>query len=356
MALRNSAYHVKAIASFKPPQSYVVSIGNLSVGGSGKTPLTEKLTKELLSLYQASKGWQEASQPLPFAILSRGYKGRSTSTGGHLIFRTSRKKDQVLVPSASECGDEPYSLAQHLAGIWFGIGKNRRDLSLSLAKKGVRFFILDDGFQHRRLERDCDIVLLDAEEPFANHYVLPRGPLREPPGSLKRADVIVLYSVKDSEQFLRSCKKIAPFTKAPVIGMAPRVTGMHVLSETLGQKQVPLNQLKGALVGAWCGIARPERFMETVISLGCQIVAEEVLADHGRPSKQQLIDFANRAAAQGACYLLCTEKDAVKWNVHESALPSLPLPLFFLRIELSVVEGAEKWNALVQKMYAKAFL
>lgn len=352
MRLRNLSYRLKVASSFKPSQSYIVSIGNLSVGGSGKTPLTEKLMKDLLALYQASKSPKSVQAPLPFAILSRGYKSRCDLTNGQLIFRSGYQSEQLILPAPSECGDEPCSLAKHLPGIWFGIGRNRRELAFTLAKQGVKFFILDDGFQHLRLERSHDVVLLDAEEPFANGHMLPRGPLREPLSSLKRADLVVLYPVKNTQQFLTSSKKIESFTKAPVVGMHSVVTGAYALFNT--QENLSLEQMQGALVAVWCGIARPERFVATVVSLGCQIVAKKMFADHERPSKQQLIDFAADAFSKGARYMLCTEKDAIKW-IGDEAL-ALALPSFFLRIELRVIEGAEKWKNLLQQMYQEAFL
>lgn len=356
MEIRNIGYTYGFFASSQPPYSYVVSIGNLSVGGSGKTPLTELLTQELLALDQtlSTSSSEEGSSPFDLAILSRGYHSRCEASGGHLIFHTAPYNALLpYLPSPVECGDEPCLLAGRLSGIWFGVGKNRLDLAKRLAKKGVRLFLLDDGFQHRRLARQCDIVLLDAEEPFANQHCLPRGPLREAPRALARASWIILYPVRDSAQFLRSCKHIAPYTKAPVIGMAPRVMGAYVVSVAKSPLQsIPLSALKGAKLALLCGIARPERFMETIESLGCFIVAQEILADHASFSPEQLMAFFKCAVERNAQYVLCTEKDAVKLSALEaSLLTSLPLPLLFLRIQLHPVERTDEWDALVQAIY-----
>lgn len=353
MAMRNSAYTSGFFSSSKPPKSYIVSVGNLSVGGSGKTPLTDLLTRHLLELDQA------VSRGLSLAILSRGYLSQCDKRDSQLLFRSPSSLQPGILPSSLECGDEPYMLAQRLAGIWFGIGRNRLELSFKLAEKGVNLFILDDGFQHRRLKRDCDIVLLDAEHPFANQQLFPRGPLREPPQSLSRASAVILYPVKDATQFLRSCEQVKTYTQVPIVGMTSIVVGVHLLSEASvwGQNSfIPLSELKGTSVALFCGIARPERFRRSVESLGCSVVSEKFFGDHATPEVQELIRFAEHAATQGARYLLCTEKDAVKWNGPSNPnmplLPKLALPLLFLRIEMCPVAGEEHWDALVQSIYS----
>lgn len=362
MALRNRGYTSGLFASSQPQGSYVVSIGNLSVGGSGKTPLTELLAKQLLALDHASKRkMQSETQETPpwLAILSRGYRSRCEKAGSHLLFHTAyRHARSSFLPSPAECGDEPYMLAQRIPGVWFGIGRNRLDLAMRLAEKGVRLFLLDDGFQHRRLKRQCDLVLLDAENPFANHQLFPRGPLREPPCSLARAGTVILYPVRDMQQFSRSRQQVASHTKAPCVGMAPVVTGAYFIfgAQTQAHSEcpelLPLSCLKDASVAVLCGIARPERFIATLKSLECRIIMQSILADHDAPSLEVLTQFAASAAARGAQYLVCTEKDAVKWTTQSGCeLFQLALPILFLRIELRVVAGEAEWDALVQHIY-----
>ena len=269
MALRNIAYSTGVFSSASPSQSYVVSIGNLSVGGSGKTPLTELLVKHLMALDQASKqvtcsDVPTGSAPLSLAILSRGYRSQCDRTGNQLLFH-SPSKDQLGhgLPCVSVCGDEPYMLAKRLSGVWFGIGRDRLKNALELEKKGVRLFILDDGFQHRRLKRQLDLVLLDAENPFANQQLLPCGPLRQPPKSLKRASAIVLYPVRDAMQFSRSCEQIRAYSQAPIVGMAPRVVEVQevgaqgVNSENPEGGVIPLAALKGQPVALFCALPVP---------------------------------------------------------------------------------------------------
>lgn len=352
MLVRNTCYTHGYFASSQPPHSYVVSIGNLAVGGSGKTPLTQLLAEELLKLDQTMRS--AAKEPLALAILSRGYRSQCEQAKGYLIFHTTPYHNPApYLPSPFECGDEPCLLAQSLPGVWFGIGPNRLDIATRLAKKGVQLFLLDDGFQHRRLKRQCDLVLLDADRPFANQHCLPRGALREMPNALARASMIILYPVRDSAQFSCSCQQIAAYTKAPIVGMNLRVVGASQVGPA--QESMQLSHLQGAKVALLCGIARPERFAATAKGLGCLIVAQEFLADHAVVSKEQLMDFCRRAVEQKAQYVLCTEKDAVKLNALDGLdFASLPLPLYFLRIQMQPVEGVEAWNALVQAIYKEA--
>lgn len=338
MFVRGYAYTHGWCAALRPANTFIVSIGNLSVGGSGKTPLTELLTGQLLAL----------DKRVSLAILSRGYKSKCDRKGTWLIFKASSSCH--ITPE--ECGDEPYLLAKRLPGIWFGIGRKRIETAEVLSKKGVRFFILDDGFAHRRLQRDMDVVLLDAENPFENFQLLPRGKLREAPKALQRASVVVLYPVQSHAQFMRSSESISPFTSALVVGMALKVVGAYALDDSPLLNPIPLSQLTNAPAALFCGIARPERFIDTVVSLGCRIVAQEIFADHEAPTTKQLSDFCERAAAAGACFVLCTEKDAAKCS---SYVLLSTLPLIFLRIELVCVERKEQWDQTVQAIFKRCF-
>lgn len=166
IAVRNLFYRI-GILNAKHSGGKVVSIGNITTGGTGKTPVTLMLARWL------------RSRDVPFAILSRGYRSPSEKKG--LVFNASTPPPHDVV------GDEISLLAQKLPGVWFGIGRNRlRNIRTLEIDRSIHTFLLDDGFQHRQLHRDLDIVLIDAMNPFGNGWPLPSGNLREPMSSLAR--------------------------------------------------------------------------------------------------------------------------------------------------------------------------
>lgn len=271
----------------------VVSIGNITVGGTGKTPVAAWLATELIR-----KGYR-------VALLSRGYGG--TLEGKCAIVSNGME----ILLSAAECGDEPYLLAQNVPGLMVVIGSDRYSAGI-LAMEGLNpdVFLLDDGFQHLRLHRDLNILLLDYNSPFGNSWTLPAGLLRESLSALKRADIIIRTRCEEDDGV------------STVAGI-PCCNARHELGEgiLLGTgAHVPMSQLRGKSAIAFAGIAEPERFFHGLRQLGVDLVEAVAFPDHVRYDDARIADLANLMRTAKAEVLLTTEKDGVKLNGLSSEL------------------------------------
>lgn len=291
----------------------VVSVGNVTVGGSGKTPLVVAVAKELVT------------RELPVAVVSRGY-GREGSSDFVLVSDGS----DVLV-SAREGGDEPVELAQKLPGVVVAVGSDRfRTGQKLLERLGRHVIVLDDGFQHRRLARDVDLVCFDCREPASSLYLLPAGRLREPLESLTRADAVVLTGWSDA------CEP--PETSGvAVIRAVTRSVGFTRLDAH--EERLEPGAFHGSPVGVALGVARPERILE---SLDADVVQLTARRDHHRWRESELRDIARSASARGARALLTTGKDAVKMSLNAP----MPLPVYRIDVETEVLD-AEALRALL---------
>ena len=289
----------------------VVSVGNLTAGGTGKTPFVAWL---------AGKALAAGRHP---AILSRGYGPR---------------------PAGSALSDEGTLLQSLLEGAVPQVedpDRARGGARLLLANPDVDLVILDDGFQHRRLARDVDVVLLDATNPMGFRRLLPRGLLREPVAALSRASAVVATrSERVSPDALaalrREASRLAPAALFAVARMVPRA-----LVDSRGAER-PARDLKGAAVFAYAGIGNPQAFEGALCDLGCRVVGRWFAADHHAPSPSDVARLAALARAARADRIVVTRKDLVKL----SALPSLPDGLEALDISLEVEEGEEALLAL----------
>lgn len=280
----------------------VISVGNLTVGGTGKTPIVAWLAERLI---------EEGLKP---AVVSRGYGG-SAGKGPRLVSEES---------SASECGDEPCLLASKLRGAVVVVGSDRHAGAESSRGHGADVVLLDDGFQHRRLVRDLDIVLLDGTCPFGNGRLLPAGLLREPLDSLKRADVIVATGCDSSDSALRIEKLVRPYNgAAPLFGSRSRRAGFVDIDRR------PVSAPSRAVV--FCGIARPERFRADMQEEGIDIVAFRAFRDHHRFSDRELRELAELARAEEAA-LVTTEKDLARLDTADGLQPVA------LRIEAEIFD------------------
>lgn len=263
----------------------VVSIGNLTVGGTGKTPVTAWIARHLQGI------------GCRVAIVSRGY-------GGSLEGKVALVSDGVtLFLSAAECGDEPYLLARSLPGVAVVIGSDRHAAGcLALTRCQPDIFLLDDGFQHLRLKRDLNIVLLDAANPYGNGWTLPAGLLREPVAALGRGDLIIRTRCHNVEQPLADSS-------------LPSCRARHQLSDVLplaGGEPSPLASLHAKRCLAFAGIAEPESFFAGLRQAGVELVATSVFPDHIRYSEAHLLQIAGSMKQSGAELALTTEKDGVK--------------------------------------------
>ncbi|MEX1013098.1 MAG: tetraacyldisaccharide 4'-kinase [Waddliaceae bacterium] len=295
VSLRNWLYDQGWKRTYHAPVPCVISIGNLVLGGTGKTPITLKLAEIFSDRYSV-------------AILSRGYG----SCDEPLLFKNRLKNVQVLV------------------------GKNRTESANIASKSGVKLILLDDGFQHRRLARDINLVTLQADDPFGKGHLFPRGFLREPPLSLKRADLILINHKQNRDIDSTALHQaLSRWTNAPIIDFYHRPEGIFTLS---GES---IDSIQGKKVGAFCGIANPERFQSTLESLGAEVVYFHPLSDHAELTPKQLAKICKKAEENGAELVLCTEKDAVKLNPSD--------PVAYVKMGIEIV-NEEKWQKLISKI------
>jgi tetraacyldisaccharide 4'-kinase len=272
--------------------AFVISVGNLVIGGTGKTPLTLWLSHHLRTL---------GRNP---AILSRGYKRRDASVAKVPSLGQSHRE-------ALRFGDEPALMARRAAPVPVWVGTDRwQSGSLALQTDRVDTLILDDGFQHLRLERNLDLVLIDAHDPFGNGSLLPLGPLREPLAHLSRADAIVLTRAEDPEKTEETRAKIAQwFPKKPVFSCIHRLTGLSIGLE--GQ-HLPLAPFQGREAIAFAGIARPESFFYLLRKAGIIVSRCFAFPDHHPYQATDMAMLIEAMKESKAPFLITTEKDMVR--------------------------------------------
>jgi tetraacyldisaccharide 4'-kinase len=320
----------------------VISIGNLTVGGTGKTPVVEKFARALQS------GGRKV------AILSRGYKSvdrrrkkswfeKVIGQGGETPPRVVSDGKRVLLDSGTS-GDEPYMLASNLRGVAVVVDKDRVKGGLHALKElGVDTLLLDDGLQYLHLKHRLDIVLVDRQAPFGNEYLLPRGTLREPPRNLRRASYIFITKC-NGESNGELIQRIRQHNRtAEIIECTHKPLYLkHVYKE----ERLPLDYLKDLYIGSLCGIAAPESFEEGLRKLGAKIELSRHFADHHRYSEKELTPFLQRCVRRDVNAVITTEKDAVRFPV----LDSLEVPIYFLRVEIEILNGQETWEQCVQRI------
>jgi len=303
----------------------VLSVGNLIAGGTGKTPFVEMLARRL------------QMQGHRVAIVLRGYRGRSTTP---MIISDGRR----LLCEPPVAADEAYLLARHLPGVAVLTGADRYrvgQVALEQLKCGV--IVLDDGFQHLRLYRDLDIVLLDAANPMGYGRLLPSGLLRERPDGLGRADLLVVThadSVSDLDAIKRSLRRYAP--SAPIALAVHRPLGLIGLC---GEEHLSPSHLDGQPLVAFSGIANPRGFEATLVRLGAVILAHHVFPDHYVYSAADLEALSTSAMKVRAACMVTTEKDMVK--LARLNLEKMVTPLYALAISLEIVEGEETLDRML---------
>ncbi len=308
----------------------VISVGNLSVGGAGKTPAAMAVAERLLARGRT------------VAVLSRGY-----GSGRQDARVVSDGKSLLL--GAEEGGDEPVLMARRLPGVRVLCGPRRAELArLAVAQYGADALVLDDGFQHRALARDLDLVVLDASSPFGNGHCLPRGPNREPPSALRRAGLLWLSRVDQADAAeLEGLRRLA----RRLTGRAPvesRHAPLAVLDGRLEPRDVP-RSLSGARVLLLSGLARPEGFRRTVEGLGASVVGERRYPDHHPFTEGELDEALSALVAAEGDWLLTTEKDAVRLPAGRAGDPRLRV----LRVEAEIVAGGEGLDALLSEALSR---
>jgi len=317
VGVRNRLYDLGVLKTGRV-DAQVVSIGNLSVGGTGKTPFVMHLTERLKRLAGARK--------VKLGVLSRGYKG---SAAGRLLVSDGRRQ----LADFMTAGDEPVLIAQHAPDVVVLIDRDRlRGAEHAVADLRVKLLLLDDGFQHRRLHRDLDIVLLDAEDPLGNRLLLPAGYLREPVRSLQRADIVVLSKASGgSDELSRRAEKLQEIIKKPVLvtRMVPKFWRRLNQSELYAP-----DEIAGKRTTAFAGIAKPVSFFNTVRDLGADLVETLPMSDHCPYKKRHLDYISSHFMRSKSEWMVTTAKDAVK-------LPPILrfLPVYYLETDMEVVFG-----------------
>lgn len=321
----------------------VVSIGNITVGGTGKTPVTEFLARTL-----RDRGRR-------VAILSRGYKSKKLDRpqkwrrkNGHMV--PGEKMPRVvstgsaLLLDSRHAGDEPFMLARNLDGVSVVVDKDRvKSGRFAISELEADTLVLDDGMQYLKLAHGMDIVLVDAGSPFGTGALLPRGTLREPPRNLRRASYIFLTKC-DGTSNDELIKRIRKYNK--VAGIVETTHGPIYLENIFTRERKPLHFLKGKWVGAISAIAVPEAFENSLRKLGARVEVRRHFSDHHRFSKRDVDQFMQRCVERDMNLMITTEKDAVRFP-----RPSeLNVPIYFLRIEVEILKGHEVWEDLIERI------
>lgn len=282
----------------------VISVGNLTAGGTGKTPFVSYIARGL------------SSQNHKPAILARGYRARTKGTANDELLMLSRQLPDLLTVA----------------------NPNRLSGCMRAREEGADVALLDDGFQHLALERDLDILLVDATRPFGNGYLLPRGTLREPADHARRADIVVLTRVDLAGlgpvgELRTWLGRLKP--GVPVIECSFRPRQLRPLTDR--GEAIPAEELSGRRVAAFAALASPRGFGRTLRAQGATVVYSRRFRDHHNYSAADLAAVVGEAGAAGAEMLVTTEKDAVKLE----ELPAPDLPLYYLTIETEVENGED---------------
>jgi tetraacyldisaccharide 4'-kinase len=320
----------------------VIAIGNLTVGGTGKTPVVEKFAREL------------QNQGRTVAILSRGYRSKPPPLTRRLVNKLLLQDDKTpprvvsdgksLLLDSETAGDEPYMLASNLKDVIVLVDKDRVKAGrYAIEKFGCDTLLLDDGFQYWKLAgRRRDIVLIDCQQPFGNEKLLPRGTLREPPSHLARASTIFITKSDGNTGLLRA--RIAKHN--PGAGIIECIHAPLYFEDVFTGERHGLDFLTGRKVASLSGIAQPESFEQSLVKLGAELVYSKRFADHHRFSQQEVLNVVNRSKKRQATAIITTQKDAVRFP----KIDRRDLPILFMRVEIKIIGGAKDFNDCVRQI------
>jgi tetraacyldisaccharide 4'-kinase len=339
--MRRWLYNVRILRD-KTLGVQVIAIGNLTVGGTGKTPVVEKFAREL----------RDAGRNV--AILSRGYRSKPPPIHVWLLNKILFREDQTpprvvsdgksLLLDSETAGDEPYMLASNLKDVIVLVDKDRvKSGRYAIEKFGCDTLLLDDGFQYWHLRgRRHDVVLIDRQQPFGNEHLLPRGTLREPPSHLARAHTIFITKSDGKTEELR--ERIAKLN--PTAAVIECVHQPLYFEDVFTGERKGLELLAGKKVASLSGIAQPESFEQSLGKLGGELVYSKRFADHHRFTQQEILNAINRAKKRQADIIITTQKDAVRFP----KIDRRDLPFYFMRVEIQIVAGANDFQDCVRKI------
>jgi tetraacyldisaccharide 4'-kinase len=319
----------------------VISIGNLTVGGTGKTPIVEKFARALQS------GGRRV------AILSRGYK--SVPKKRNLLDRLLKNDvdpprivsdGKSLLLDSRVAGDEPYMLAHNLKDVIVLVDKDRvKSGRFAIDKWKVDTLLLDDGLQYLHLKHRLDMVLVDRQAPFGNEFLLPRGTLREPPRNLRRASYIFITK-NTGEPNDALIERIRRYNRtAEIIECTHKP--LYLQNIYTGER-LPLDSLRNTYIGSICAIAAPDSFEGALKKLGAHVDLANRYIDHHYYTEAELLSFIARCIRRDLAMIVTTEKDAVR-------MPRLPegevkVSIYFLRVEIEILSGRESWEQCVARI------
>jgi tetraacyldisaccharide 4'-kinase len=318
----------------------VIVVGNLTVGGTGKTPVVEKIAREL----------HERGRRV--AILSRGYKSKADPLWKSLIRWIAHRKEpppkivsngRSVLLGSEMAGDEPFMLAENLPGVVVLVDKDRVKAGRYAIKKfGADILILDDGFQYFPLLGHVNLLLIDKTNPFGNGCLLPRGILREPISQIRRASYILLTKTDGAEDNFVVDTIKAHNAKAKIIQCVHFSRHLSTLDK---KAVVPISALKGGKIMAFSGIASPDSFEECLTRNGAEIVYGKRFVDHHRFSKNELGKIFDIGQTRGATFAVTTEKDAVRMPNDFTA----EIPVYFLKIDIEITAGEKTFEEAISK-------
>ena len=323
----------------------VIAVGNLTWGGTGKTPVVEKFAREL----------QNAGRKV--AILSRGYRSKPAPLHLKILNKILLREDQTpprvvsdgksLLLDSEMAGDEPYMLASNLKDVIVLVDKDRvKSGRYAIEKFGCDTLLLDDAFQYWKLRgRRHDVVLIDRQQPFGNEHLIPRGNLREPPSHLARAHTIFITKSDGQTAGLRA--RISKLNSAAAV-----IECVHhplYLEDVFTGERRELDFLAGKKVASLSGIAQPESFDQSLVKLAAELVYSKRFADHHRFTQQEVLNAINRGKKRQAEIIVTTQKDAVRFP----KIDRRDLPIYFMRVEIQIISGANDFQDCVRKICFK---
>ena len=319
---------------------YVISLGNITVGGTGKTPTAQRLAKDIRDM-----GYR-------VVILNRGYRAKWKGEVGIV------SDGKTLHMDAAQAGDEAFMLAKHLPNVPVLIGPERAVTGrYAVEHFGAEVAILDDGYQHWQLVRDMDILLVDAVNIFGNGYMLPRGTLREPVAHIGRADVCLLTKVdqarEGSREYIRDT--VRQYNKEALIVESTHQPRCFIdLADWYIDKPgsgIDIAEMKGRRIMAVSAIGNPASFEQTLHDIGAVIIESLRFPDHHDYTIDEMMEAVKRAVRQGAEAIVITEKDAVKVPTVTKNVMRMesPIPIYVVTVEVTFQSGADEFRKLLDK-------